>query len=59
MKIKRIIIELEPGEHDLPGHAEVIEFHLGMWVCHGPIYSRITPCLHEVWKTIKAAVVQD
>lgn len=59
MKIKRIIIELEPGEKDLPGHATVIEWFAGMWAFDGPIYSRITPCLHEAWKAIKAAVVQD
>lgn len=59
MRIKSITIELDLEKGDIDSHATVINFSNGTWVASGPLYSRLTPMLHEVWKTIKTAVTAN
>lgn len=51
MEIERIEIRLKPGEGET--HATEIVFENGQWRANGPIYSRISGALHEIWKLLR------
>lgn len=59
MKVKSILIEFEPDKGDILNHAKSAKFENGTWLADGPMYSRLHPMLHEVWKIIRAAVTQE
>lgn len=60
MKVKRIIIELEP---DILDHKDVVFtellFDSGRWSTNVPVYSKYTEMMHKVWQTIKPYIREE
>lgn len=60
MKIKSITIELDPYQEDFNyEHASKLVFYDGKWTTDGPVQSRYTGLMHEIWKLARTYIKME
>lgn len=56
MRIQKIIIQFEPTSDAEHPHASQVEMFDGKWTADGPVYSRYTGVIHEIWQILRRMI---
>jgi hypothetical protein len=52
MKIRTIVIELEPEDEKETKHASRLEFKNEMWTTNGPVFPRIAQAMRDIVRSL-------